>query len=188
MKFILLLFISFSLFFLTACKNKKEEQIVLDSKDLDSQMIEAYNSGVDALDKGDVLYAAKKFNEAELLFPQSEWAPKSSLMAAYGYWTQGYYSDSINELKRFLKLYPKNKNLDYAYYLLAMNYYDSIIDEKKDFRIDNLDLSMQELVSGILSSQQREIIKILNLNHLSVDNVSSKKDWVCIKATKKKQS
>jgi len=120
---------------ITACSQKQEEIVSeVQGDSLEQQMIEAYNSGLDALDKGDVLYAAKKFNEAELLFPQSEWAPKSSLMAAYGYWTQGYYSDSINELKRFLKLYPKNKNLDYAYYLLAMNYYDSIIDEKKDLK------------------------------------------------------
>ena len=68
------------------------------------------------------------------MFPQSDWAPKASLMAAYGYWTQGYYSNSIEELKRFFRLYPKYKNLDYAYYLIAMNYYDSIVDEKKDLR------------------------------------------------------
>ena len=97
-------------------------------------MIEAYKEGVNALDKGDVIFAAKKFKEAELLFPQSDWAPKSALMSAYGYWTQGYYSNSIDELTRLLKLYPKYKYLDYAYYLMGMNYYDSIIDEKKDLR------------------------------------------------------
>ena len=118
-----------------ACSQKTEEiktQIKGDS--LKQQMIEAYNSGVVALENGDVLFAAKKFNEAELFFPQSEWAPKAALMASYAYWTQGYYSDSINELKRFIKRYPKNNDLDYAYYLLAINYYDSIIDEKKDIR------------------------------------------------------
>ena len=97
-------------------------------------MIEAYKEGVNALDNGDVIFAAKKFKEAELLFPQSDWAPKSALMSAYAYWTQGYYSNSIEELTRLLKLYPKYKYLDYAYYLMAMNYYDSIIDEKKDLR------------------------------------------------------
>ena len=118
-----------------ACSQKTEEiktQVQGDS--LKQQMIEAYNLGVVALEIGDVLFAAKKFNEAELYFPQSEWAPKAALMASYAYWTQGYYSDSINELKRFIKRYPKNNDLDYAYYLLAINYYDSIIDEKKDIR------------------------------------------------------
>tara|TARA_B100000035_G_C21011208_1_gene559701 strand:+ start:263 stop:1096 length:834 start_codon:yes stop_codon:yes gene_type:complete len=122
-------------FFLASCsKNKEQVTTQIEGMNLEEQMIEAYNSGVAALEKGDVLFATKKFNEAELLYPQSKWAPKSSLMASYAYWTQGYYSDSINELKRFIKIYPKDKNLDYAYYLLAMNYYDSIIDEKKDLR------------------------------------------------------
>ena len=101
---------------------------------MDRQVYEAYSEGMKSLESGDVLFAAKKFNEAELLYPQSDWAPKASLMAAYAYWSQSYYSNSINELKRFLKIYKKNKNLDYAYYLLAINYYDSIIDEKKDLR------------------------------------------------------
>ena len=118
-----------------ACSQKTEEiKTQVQGNSLKQQMIEAYNSGVVALENGDVLFAAKKFNEAELFFPQSEWAPKAALMASYAYWTQGYYSDSINELKRFIKRYPKNNDLDYAYYLLAINYYDSIIDEKKDIR------------------------------------------------------
>ena len=87
-----------------------------------------------ALEGGDVLFAAKKFNEAEILFPQSETAPKSALMAAYSYYIQDYYSDAIAELKRFKKIYPKHKNLDYANYLLAICYYEQIVDEKKDLR------------------------------------------------------
>ena len=123
------------LIFFQSCSPKSENVTTnVKGDNLEQQMIEAYEEGVVALEKGDVIFAAKKFNEAELLFPQSDWAPKASLMAAYGYWTQGYYSNSIEELKRFLRLYPKYKNLDYAYYLIAMNYYDSIVDEKKDLR------------------------------------------------------
>ena len=132
MKFILLLFISFSLFFLTACKNKKEAEIVLDSKDLDSQMIEAYNEGLKALEEGDVLFAAKNFNVVENIYPQSIWAPRSRLMAAYAYYTQDYYGDAISELNRFIKNYPENENTSYAYFLLATCYYELIVDEKKD--------------------------------------------------------
>ena len=121
--------------FLISCAEKTKEVVSeIQSKDLDDQMIDAYTEGVEALEKGDVLYATKKFNEAELIYPQSDWAPRASLMAAYAYWTQNYFSNSIDELNRFIKLYPKNQNLDYAYYLLAMNYYDSIVDEKKDLR------------------------------------------------------
>ena len=129
-----ILLILFLIFF-QSCSPKSENVVTkVKGDNLEQQMIEAYKEGVTALEKGDVIFAAKKFNEAELLFPQSDWAPKASLMAAYGYWTQGYYSNSIEELKRFLRLYPKYKNLDYAYYLIAMNYYDSIVDEKKDLR------------------------------------------------------
>ena len=50
------------------------------------------------------------------------------------YWTQAYYSNAIDELERFIKLYPNNENIDYAYYLLAMCYYEAIVDEKKDLK------------------------------------------------------
>ena len=129
------LFLIICLVFLFSCAQKSEEiSTRVEGDSLEAQMIEAYNAGVAALEQGDVLFATKKFNEAELLFPQSEWAPKASLMASYAYWKAAYYKNSVEELKRFIKLYPKNENLNYAYYLLAMNYYDSIIDEKKDLR------------------------------------------------------
>ena len=112
----------------------KEIATEVKGSSLEEQMIIAYREGVTALEQGDVFFATKKFSEAEMLFPQSEWAPKASLMTAYSYWSEAYYSNSIQELKRFLKVYPKSVNLDYAYYLLAMNYYDSIVDEKKDLR------------------------------------------------------
>ena len=117
-----------------SCSQKQTQVTKVEGSSLEQQMIKAYNAGVKALEQGDVLFATKKFNEAELIYPQSDWAPRSSLMAAYSYWSQGYYNNSINELKRFLKVYPKNKKIDYAYYLLAMNYYDSIVDEKKDLK------------------------------------------------------
>ena len=130
------LIIIFSFFVLVSCvnNNKKEINNVITNDDLESDMIEAYNEGLKALNLGDAVYASKKFNEAELLFPQSEWAPKALLMSSYAYWSQQYYSNSISELKRFIEVYPTHNNLDYAYYLLAINYYDSISDEKKDLK------------------------------------------------------
>ena len=95
-------------------------------------MIDAYKEGMKELEKGDVIYASRKFNEAELLYPQSEWASKSILMAAYAFYSQNYYERSILELERFISKYPKHKNIDYAYFLLAMNHYENIVDEKKD--------------------------------------------------------
>ncbi len=112
---------------------EKVESVIKDD-DLDLQMMAAYREGMDALEKGDVYYAAKKFNEAELLYPQSEWAAKAVLMASYGYYAQAYYSSAAEELERFINKYPKDPNLDYAYYLLAMCHYESIVDEKKDLK------------------------------------------------------
>ena len=95
-------------------------------------MIDAYKEGYKELEKGDVIYAAQKFNEAELLYPQSEWAPKSVLLAAYAFYSQNYYDRAMEELERFIRKYPKHQNIDYAYFLLAMCYYENIVDEKKD--------------------------------------------------------
>tara|TARA_B100000886_G_scaffold87887_1_gene57842 strand:- start:691 stop:1536 length:846 start_codon:yes stop_codon:yes gene_type:complete len=128
-------FISILLIFLfTACSKEPIKKSIIKEKSLDAQVLEAYKEGKTALEEGDVLFAAKKFNEAEILFPQSEWAPKSALMAAYSYYIQDYYSDSIAELERFIKIYSNHNDLDYAYYLLAICYYEQIVDEKKDLQ------------------------------------------------------
>ena len=130
------IFLFIILFTLLVSCSKKEEfkESVIKEKSLDLQVLEAYQLGMKNLESGDVLYAAKKFNEAEILFPQSEWAPKSALMAAYSYYTQDYYNDTIAELERFLRVYPLSKNLDYVYYLLGVSHYEQIVDEKKDLQ------------------------------------------------------
>ncbi len=121
------------LFFLYSCSSKDNERVsVISDGELETQMIEAYKEGMKELERGDVIYASRKFNEAELLYPQSAWASKSILMAAYAFYSQNYYDKSILELERFISKYPKHKNIDYAYFLLAMNYYETIVDEKKD--------------------------------------------------------
>ena len=114
------------------CAKDKENKLIIQEQNLQTQMISAYKEGLDFLDKNDGLSAAKKFNEAELLFPQSEWAPKSALMAAYSYYAYNYYGDSIYELEQFIKKYPKDERISYANFLLAMCYYQSIVDETKD--------------------------------------------------------
>jgi len=127
--FFIILFISI---FLISCSKDNIKKSIIEEKSLDLQVLDAYREGMESLKGGDVLFAAKKFNEAELLYPQSAWAPKSALMAAYSYYAQDYYEDAIAELDRFLKVYPKDQNINYAYYLLATSYYETIVDEKKD--------------------------------------------------------
>ena len=101
---------------------------------MEMQMSNAYNEGFIELQRGDVLLAAKKFNEAELLFPQSPWAAKSAIMAAYAYYTQDYYSDTIFELERYFTTYPNHKDKVYGHFLLGMSFYEQIVDEKKDLK------------------------------------------------------
>ncbi len=127
-------FIIFVLLLHSCSGNPEKVESIIEEDDLDQQMMSAYRQGMDALEKGDVYFAAKKFNEAELLYPQSEWAAKAILMASYGYYSQAYYRSASDELNRFIKKYPKDPNLDYAYYLLAMCHYESIVDEKKDLK------------------------------------------------------
>ena len=130
-KFNLSLLIIF--FLIIACSGKEEKVSVLKEKNLETQMIEVYREAMTEFERGDVIYAGKKFSEAELLYPQSIWAPRAVLMSAYGYFSQGYYKDAINDLERFIFKYKNHPQTDYAYYLLALCHYDQIIDEKKDF-------------------------------------------------------
>ena len=127
------LILSFSILMISCSKKIVENNSIVE-KNLDMQVLEAYKEGMDALNSNDVLFAAKKFNEAEVLFPQSEWAPKAALMAAYSYYKQDYYGDAIAELDRFLRVYPKHKNIPYVHYLLGVSYYEQIVDEKKDLQ------------------------------------------------------
>ena len=117
---------------LYSCTKKDEKISLVEEKSLEMQMIDAYNEGLEELEKNDVIYAARKFNEAELLYPQSIWAPRAALMAAYAYFSQLYYDDTIVELEKFLQKYKNHPRRDYAYYLLALSHYNLIIDETRD--------------------------------------------------------
>ena len=132
MKFYNILLLIFVSLFLISCSEKQEKISLIKEDNLEMQMIEAYNEGLKEFERGDVFFAAKKFNEVELLYPQSIWAPRSTLMAAYVYYSQLYFSDAIYELERFLVKYKNHPNTDYAYYLLAICHYNQIVDEKKD--------------------------------------------------------
>ena len=129
----LIFFILISLLVLS-CSKDEIKKTVINEVNLETQVLEAYEEGIKSLKEGDALFAAKNFNEAEMLFPQSQWAPKSAIMAAYSYYSQDYYLDAIAELNRFIKVYPYYKDLDYVYYLLGLCWYEQIIDEKKDLQ------------------------------------------------------
>ena len=117
--------------FLTSC-SKEKKITVINETDINLQMISLYEEGYQELLNGDALYAANKFREAELIFPQSEWAPMASLMSAYAYYSDDYYFEAIDQIKDYMRKYPNHTNKDYAHFILAMCYYENIVDEKRD--------------------------------------------------------
>ena len=175
-KFQYLLLILILIFNISCSKNLKVKSIIKE-KDLNSQVLEAYEEGRIYLEKGDALFAAKKFNEAEILFPQSEWAPKSALMAAFAYYSQDYFDDAIMELKRFIRIYPNHKNTDYAYYLLANSYYEKIVDEKKDLQSiknsrENFEIILNKYTNSDYYFDSRFKVDLIN------DTLASKEMYV----------
>jgi len=132
MSLILKLLLATSIFLLTSCSNKEPKILQIKEVGLDQQMIEAYKEGLELLDDGRGLLAAKKFNEAEIFYPQSIWAPRASLMSAYSYYYFDSYIQAIQEIDRYLKKYPNHQNKDYAFYLKSISYYNQISNEKKD--------------------------------------------------------
>ena len=96
--------------------------------------ISIYYEAIESLQIGDAFYAAKKFREVENLLPQDKWASKASLMASYAEYSRSSYSSAIFSLERHMQYYPADKNIAYAHYLMAMCYYEQILDEKKDLK------------------------------------------------------
>ena len=132
-KHIIFLFI-YIIFIVSCSKDKSKVDQVLLEQDVEAEMILAYKEGMKQLEEGDALYASRKFDEAEILFPQSIWAAKASLMSAYALYSQNYYDDAIFNLERHIKNYPKDKDLVYAHYLIAICYFEQLYDERKDLK------------------------------------------------------
>ena len=134
MNFLSKLIILLTILTLTSCAKNTKEISLIQEINQEAEMIQTYKDGMKALEENDTFLAAKKFLEAELLYPQSEWASKSALMASYTYYLENNYSEVIYNLERFLKTYPKDKRLDYVYYLMGLSYYENIEGEKKDLK------------------------------------------------------
>ena len=120
------------LIFLVSCSKEEPNIQNIKKKSQELEMTAAYEDGLEKLRNFDTYNAAQKFLEAELLFPQSIWAPKAALMASYSYYMQNYYSEALTNLNRYLKTYPQDQNIAYAHYLVGICYYEMIEDEKRD--------------------------------------------------------
>ena len=134
MKFLTRILLPLLIIILSSCSKDEKKISLVKENTQEKEMISAYKEGVKNLNDGDAFYAAKSFLNAELLFPQSDWAPKSALMAAYSYYIQDYYFEAITNLERFLKTYPEDERIYYAHYLLAICHYEKIEGEKKDLQ------------------------------------------------------
>ena len=132
MRVILKLVIVLFFLLLNSCSSNNEDISKIKEVTQEQEMITTYEEAMRALDVGDTYLSAKKFLEAELLLPLSDWAPKSSLMAAYSFYLQDYYSEAIFNIERYIQTYPTDKRMPYARFLLAMCYYETIENEKKD--------------------------------------------------------
>ena len=93
-----------------------------------------YQEGFEAFERGNYFFANKKFSEAELNFEIINFAAKSAIMSSYSLYGINFYSQALDNLDRFLKKYPADKNVIYAHYLIAMIHYEQISDEKKDLK------------------------------------------------------
>ena len=124
--------ISFILIFLSISCSKDDASIYTPSAKIDPYKI--YKEGLDAFETNDFFFASKKFSEAEQNFEIIEYAAKSSLMSSFSLYGINFYDEAVENLERFLKTYPSDKNVIYANYLLAIIYFEQIGDEKKDIK------------------------------------------------------
>jgi outer membrane protein assembly factor BamD len=124
----LILIISFSFY---SC-SKNNELVYQASKKVDPYVL--YKEALEAFEQNDYFFASKKFSEAELNFEKVELAAKSAIMSSFSLYGINFYSEALDNLERYIKTYPADKNIIYAHYLIAVIYFEQISDEKKDLK------------------------------------------------------
>ena len=119
------------IFLVISCSKKAPESNIPVGKE---KSFEIYKEAVEAMNKGEFFFAAKKFSESEAILPKIEFSAKASLMASYCLYLINFYPETIANLERFLNQYPADKNVAYAHYLIAITLYEQILDERKDVK------------------------------------------------------
>ncbi|QZH74973.1 MAG: outer membrane protein assembly factor BamD [Erythrobacter sp.] len=131
---------------LTGCSRGSAEQgtdLAYVARDVET----LYNAAKDRLDRGDLQVAAALFDEVERQHPYSPWARRAQLMSAFSYYAARDYNASIQSATRFLSIHPGNVDAPYAYYLIALSYYEQISDVERDQAITRQALAaMNEIV------------------------------------------
>lgn len=128
----------------TGCaRNQSKADTSYIARDVDT----LYTTAKDRLDRGQFKLAAALFDEVERQHPYSVWARRAQLMSAFSYYMARDFTESTNSAQRFLAIHPGNKDAPYAYYLIALNYYEQITDVTRDQKITQQALdSMGELI------------------------------------------
>ena len=123
------------LFFLIALSScsKKQEEIIYQPLEK-TNPYELYKEGLASFEKNDFFFANKKFSEAELNFEETEFAAKSAIMSIFSLYGLNFYEEANENLDRYFKTYPADKNIIYAHFLQAVIYFEQISDEKKDLK------------------------------------------------------
>jgi outer membrane protein assembly factor BamD len=121
---------------LAACGSSSKDQPYVEKP-----VEELYNTAMDQLAQGNFKAAAKGFDEVERQHPYSVWATKAQLMAAYANYQLNQYDEAILAAERFIQLHAGNKDAPYAYYLIALSYYEQIADVGRDQKITERALS-----------------------------------------------
>ncbi len=107
------------------------EDVAYVARDVDT----LYNEAKSRLDRGNTKFAAALFDEVERQHPYSPWARRAQLMSAFSYYVAQDYNKAIASAQRFLSIHPGNKDAPYAYYLIALSYYEQISDVQRDQKI-----------------------------------------------------
>ena len=124
--------IIFFLIVLSAC-SKNQEEIIYQPLE-QTNPYELYKEGLAAFERNDFFFSNKKFSEAELNFEEAEFAAKSAIMSIFSLYGLNFYEEANENLDRYFKTYPGDKNIIYAHFLQAVIYFEQISDEKKDLK------------------------------------------------------
>lgn len=108
-----------------------DEDVAYVARDVESLYTEAKSR----LDRGNTKLAAALFDEVERQHPYSPWARRAQLMSAFSYYVAQDYNKAIQSAQRFLSIHPGNRDAPYAYYLIALSYYEQISDVQRDQKI-----------------------------------------------------
>jgi len=118
------------------------EDVAYVARDVES----LYGEAQRRLDRGNTVLAAALFDEVERQHPYSPWARRAQLMSAFSYYLARDYNKAIQNAQRFLSIHPGNKDAPYAYYLIALSYYEQISDVNRDQKItEQAQIALEEV-------------------------------------------